>query len=439
MMSKFNRRDFLKLSGSATIFAASMGYGSFVIGGAAKKVVVVGGGIGGATAAKYIRRVDASIEVTLIEPNADYHTCFMSNEVLSGERSISSIRFGYDGLRAHGVNVVQDSVTDIDANARVVKTAGGKSFNYDRCIVSPGIDFRWDKIEGYDAKVAEDIPHAWKAGPQTVTLRKQLEAMKDGGTVVIAPPPNPFRCPPGPYERASQIAHYLKSHKPKSKIIILDPKPKFSKMGLFTSGWEKHYGYNSSDSMIEWHGTPKDANDNILQSVDAKTRTVKTEFNNVTADVLNIIPAQKAGKIAFTAGLTNESGWCPVDLKTFESTIHKNIHVIGDSAIQSPLPKSGYAANSEAKVCAAAVVALLSGIDTPQPSYVNTCYSVIAPGDGVSVAMVYRYNNETGKIDKVEGSGGLTPGYADTTMEMRAREELYAHSWFKNITDDVFG
>jgi sulfide dehydrogenase [flavocytochrome c] flavoprotein subunit len=352
---------------------------------------------------------------------------------------MDSIKFGYSGLAAHGVNVVQDKVVGIDANARTVKTAGGKTFNYDRCIVSPGVDFKYDMIEGYDAKVAEDIPHAWKAGPQTATLRKQLEAMKDGGTVAICPPPNPFRCPPGPYERASQIAHYLKAHKPKSKIIIMDPKPKFSKMGLFTAGWEKHYGYKTANSMIEWHGTPKGSDDNVLQSVDAKTRTATTAFNEVKADVLNVIPAQKAGKIASIAGLTNDSGWCPVDLKTFESTIHKNIHVIGDAAIQSPLPKSGYAANSEAKVCAAAVVAMLNDMKAPQPSYVNTCYSVIAPGDGISVAMVYSYNNETNKIDKVKGSGGLTPGYDKSSMDMRAREEKYAHSWFQNITHDVFG
>jgi sulfide dehydrogenase [flavocytochrome c] flavoprotein subunit len=438
-MSKFNRRDFLKLSGGAAALASSLGYSSFAIGGAAKKVVVVGGGIGGATVAKYIRMADSSIEVTVIEPNAHYHTCFMSNEVLSGERSIDSIKFGYSGLQAHGVNVVQDSVSAIDATARTVTTAGGKTFKYDRCVVSPGVDFKWDTIEGYDAQVAESIPHAWKAGPQTVTLRKQLEAMKDGGTVCIATPPNPFRCPPGPYERASQIAHYLKQHKPKSKIIILDPKAKFSKMGLFTAGWEKHYGYKTDNSLIEWHGTPEGSKDNVLQSVDARSRTVKTEFNEVTADVLNIIPAQKAGKIAFAAGLTNESGWCPVDLKTFESTIHKNIHVIGDSAIQSPMPKSGYAANSEAKVCAVAVVALMNDMEMPQPSYVNTCYSVIAPGDGVSVAAVYRYDNATGKIEAVKGAGGLSPGYDKSSMEMRAREEQYAHSWFKNITHDVFG
>jgi len=430
-MAKLTRRDFIKLSGGAAAIS-TMGLSSFAIGGAAKKVVIVGGGIGGATAAKYIKRADPSIEVTLIEANASYHTCFMSNEVLSGERTLKSIEFGYDGLKKRGVNVVMDKVTGIDAGKQTVTTAGGKSFGYDRCIVSPGITFRWDTIGGYDESVAETIPHAWKAGPQTATLRKQLEAMKDGGTVVIAPPPNPFRCPPGPYERASQIAHYLKSHKPKSKIIILDPKDKFSKQGLFTAGWKRHYGFGTDNSMIEWISG---ANGGKVESLDAKKMTVQAAVESFKGDVINIIPAQKAGVIAQTAGLVNDTGWCPVDLKTFESTMHKNIHVIGDAAIQSPLPKSGYAANSEAKVCAAAVVALLNGIDTPQPSYVNTCYSIVAPNDGMSVAMVYNYAD--GKINKVEGSGGLTP--SDASDEMRAREVKYAHSWFNNITNDVFG
>jgi sulfide dehydrogenase [flavocytochrome c] flavoprotein subunit len=441
-MSKFTRRNFLKASGGAAIAASAMSVSPFAIGGAAKKVVVVGGGMGGAVAAKYIRMMDSSIEVTLIEANKDYYTCFMSNEVIGGVRDINDIKFGYTGLAKHGVKVVHGMATGIDAGKRVVKTDKG-DFPYDRCIVAPGIDFKFDGIEGYDAKVAEEIPHAWKAGSQTVTLRKQLEAMKDGGTVCICPPPNPFRCPPGPYERASQIAMYLKNYKPKSKIIILDPKPKFSKMGLFTSGWEKHYGYNTDNSMIEWKGTPKGSDDQVLQSVDAKTKTVTTGFDEVKADVLNVIPAQKAGKIAFAAGLTNDKGWCPVNGKTFESTIHKNIHVVGDAAIASPLPKSGYAANSEGKVAAAAVVALLNGGKAPTPSYVNTCYSVIneynGVYDGISVAMVYAWNEETGKIDKVKGSGGLTPGYKDTTDEMRAREVQYAHSWFENITHDTFG
>ena len=326
-------------------------------------------------------------------------------------------------------------VTGIDAGAKVVKTAGGKSFNYDRCIVAPGIDFKWETIEGYDAKVAEDIPHAWKAGSQTVTLRKQLEAMKDGGTVVIAPPPNPFRCPPGPYERASQIAHYLKAKKPKSKILILDPKPKFSKQGLFVQGWKALYGYETDNSMIEWRASAQDSNDNAVVKVDAGSRTVTTGFDEeVKADVLNVIPAQKAGAIAFAAGLTNDSGWCPIDLHTFESTIHKNIHVIGDASIATGMPKSGYAANSEAKVCAASVAALLNGQEPGTPAYVNTCYSIVGKDWGISVAAVYRLAEDGSAITSV--SGGLTP--TDATPEMRKREVAYAHSWFTNITNDIF-
>jgi sulfide dehydrogenase [flavocytochrome c] flavoprotein subunit len=326
----------------------------------------------------------------------------------------------------------------------MVKTAGGQGFGYDRCIVAPGVDFKYDTIQGYDAKVAESIPHAWKAGSQTMTLRKQLEDMKDGGTFVMSAPPNPFRCPPGPYERVSQIAMYFKQHKPKSQIIILDPKDKFSKFGLFNAGWARHYGYDpanpTGDGMIKWI---KGADGGKIEAVNADTKTVTAEVEDFKADVLNIIPAQHAGKIAFAAGLTNDKGWCPINGKTFESTIHKNIHVIGDSAIASPLPKSGYAASSEAKACAGAIVAMLNGGNAPTPTFVNTCYSVINESngvmDGISVAMVYAWDDANGKIIKVKGSGGLTPGYDKTTDEMRAREVKYAHSWFENITADTFG
>ena len=430
---KITRRGFVKGAGAAT--AVGMIGTPYIALGASKKVVVVGGGTAGATAAKYLRMADPTIEVTLIEANKHYYTCYLSNEVLGGDRSIDSIKFGYGGLGNHGVNVVHDVVTGIDAGAKVVKTAGGKSFNYDRCIVAPGIDLKWDTIEGYDAKVAEKVPHAWKAGSQTVTLRKQLEAMKDGGTVVIAAPPNPFRCPPGPYERASQIAHYLKQHKPKSKILILDAKPKFSKMGLFTQGWKALYGYESDNAMIEWRGSAQGSNDNAVVKVDAGSNSVVTGFDDtVKADVLNVIPAQKAGKIAFAAGLTNDSGWCPINLHTFESTIHKNIHVLGDASIAKGMPKSGYSANSQAKVCAAGVAALLNGQEPGSPSYVNTCYSIIGKDWGISVAAVYRLAEDGSKITKV--SGGLTP--TDATAEMRAREVQYAYSWFDNITADAF-
>jgi sulfide dehydrogenase [flavocytochrome c] flavoprotein subunit len=392
-----------------------------------KQVVIVGGGVGGATAAKYIRRADESVEVTLIEPKEHYYTCFMSNEVLGGERKLESLRFGYDGIRKHGVTVVHDTVTGIDAAARKVTTQGGQNFTYDRCIVAPGISFA-DNIEGYDAAAQDKMPHAWKAGAQTTLLREQLEAMNDGGTVLIAPPPNPFRCPPGPYERACQIAHYLKGNKPKSKILIIDSKDKFSKQGLFTQAWERHY-----PGMIEWVKA-EETGGGVL-SVNAAAGTVNTEFEEYKPAVANIIPAQKAGKIALDAGLANETGWCPVDGKTFESTIHKGIHVVGDAAIQAPLPKSGYAANSEAKVVAAAVVDLVNGREPGTPSWVNTCYSVVAPEDGISVAMVYKLAD--GKVAKVEGSGGLTP--MDSSSADRAREVQYAYSWFENITQDIFG
>lgn len=425
-MTHITRRNFLKVAGG-TAAVGTLGLPHIAF-GASKKVVVVGGGIGGATVAKYLRRADSSIEVTLIEPNKHYYTCFMSNEVLGGERTMDSIKFDYSGLAKHGVTVVNDTVTGIDAAARKVTTAGGQTFAYDRCVVSPGVDFKWDAIGGYDEKVAESIPHAWKAGPQTVTLHKQLLDMKDGGTVIIAPPENPFRCPPGPYERASQIANYLKKHKPKSKVLILDAKDKFSKQGLFMAGWKKHYG-----DMIEWVSA---ANGGKIESLDAGSHTLQGAVDKFKGDVINIIPPQKAGKIAHMAGLVNEKGWCPINQGTFESTIHANIHVIGDASIAGAMPKSGYSANSQAKVCAAAVAALLNGMEAPVPAYVNTCYSLITPEHGISVAAVYQLGAD-GAIAGVKGAGGLTP--ADASDEMLKREVAYAHSWFKNITADTFG
>ncbi len=430
MTKKIDRRKFIQAAGAATAVTA-VGMPSIAL-GAGKNVVVVGGGTGGATAAKYLKVADPSINVTLIEQNEHYYTCYMSNEVLSGDRKIDSIKHGYDGLKKHGVTVVHDYVTGIDAAKKTVTTKGGKSFAYDRCIVSPGIDFKWETIEGYDEAASHTVPHAYKAGPQTELLRKQLEAMADGGTVVIAPPPNPFRCPPGPYERASQIAHYLKHNKPKSKIIIMDPKPKFSKMGLFTEGWKNLYGYGTDNSMIEWHGSAEEAG---ITKVDVATKTMTSAFGEeVKADVLNIIPAQKAGKIAFTAGLTDDKGWCPVDLKTFESKKHPNIHVIGDSSAAKGMPKSGYAANSEAKVCAAAVAAMLNGKEAAVPSYVNTCYSIVGKDYGISVAAVYKLKADGSKIQKVSGGLSKTGASAD----IRKMEQEYAYSWYNNIIDDMF-
>jgi sulfide dehydrogenase [flavocytochrome c] flavoprotein chain len=422
-----NRRDFIKLGA----WASALGIGAVPLVGraAAKRVVVVGGGVGGATAAKYLRIFDPSIEVTLIEPNANYYSCFMSNEVLSGERTLDSLKFGYGGLTKRGVKVVQKAATAIDATARKVTVEGGQTFEFDRCIVSPGVDIKYDSIAGYSEAAAEKMPHAWKAGPQTTLLRKQLESMKDGGVVIVAPPADPYRCPPGPYERASQIAQYLKQKKPKSKVLILDAKDTFAKQALFTAGWKALYG-----DMVEWVPFSKEGK---VSKVDTASMTVFAgELQSAhKCDVASIIPAQQAGSIAKASGLTDDKGWCPVDHATFESTLQKGVHVIGDACIAAPMPKSGYSANSQAKVCAAAVVAALAGGKAATPAYTNTCYSIVGPDYGISVAGVYKL--DAGKLVAVKGAGGLSP--ADASAEVRKREVMFAHSWFKNITQDIFG
>ena len=426
-MKKLNRRDFIKY-GSGTVAAGAVTLGAPNIAlGSTKKVVVVGGGAGGAIAAKYIKRADSSIDVTLIETNKEYYTCFMSNEVIGGDRDISTIRHGYDGLKKHGINVVIAKATGVDHDTKKVVTDAGDSFAFDRLVLSPGVSLKYNVIEGYDEAAAEIMPHAWKAGPQTSLLRKQLVEMKDGGTVIIAPPGNPFRCPPGPYERTCQVAHYLKHNKPKSKILVIDAKDKFSKQGLFTQGWKARY-----DGMIDW--VPAADTGGGVTSVNAAEMTVSTDFDDIQGDVINIIPPQHAGHIAHVAGVTDDSGWCPVDLGTFESKMHAGVYVIGDASAAKGMPKSGYAANSQGKICATAVVASLNDIEMTDPSYVNTCYSLIAPDYGISVASVYRLAEDRSKIAKV--AGGLTP--SDASQEALQREVQYAYSWYDNIVADMF-
>lgn len=422
------RREFLQLT-SVALGGLAL---PIKVSGASAKVVVVGGGMGGATTAKYLRLADPSIQVTLVEANRHFYTGAMSNEVLAGNRSIDSIRFGYDALAGYGVKVVHDVVTGIDAHRRVVRTKGGHSLVYERCVVSPGIDFRWEAIDGYDASVADRIPHAWKAGSQTVTLRKQLEAMRDGGVVVVCAPPNPFRCPPGPYERVSLMAAYLKRHKPKSKILLLDSKDKFSMQGLFMNAWKKLYGYGTAGSLIEWRAK---SNDGAVLEVDASRRVAMTEHDKIRADVINVIPPQKAGRIAFAADLADSTGWCPVDFPSFESKRQRNIHVIGDAAIASKMPKSGHAANAQAKQCAAAVAALLNGQRPRSFKLSNVCYAVAGQRYAFSVAMVYRPDGQ--RISGIRGSGGLTP--RDASASQLAKELDYAHGWFDSITRDTFG
>jgi sulfide dehydrogenase [flavocytochrome c] flavoprotein chain len=428
-----DRRSFIKILGSASGVAlagcagapaVSSGSSGELMAKTSRRVVVIGGGYGGTIAAKYIRMLDKSIEVVLVERNDHFVSCPFSNLYIAGIiKDLSPLTIKYDKLAAnHGIKVVQAEVTAIDAAAHTVVTSKG-TLKYDRLVVSPGIDFRLDEMKGYDAAAMEVMPHAWKAGPQSTLLRQQLEAMKDGGTVVMTVPLAPYRCPPGPYERASLIAHYLKQHKPKSKIVVLDANPDVTSKGpLFKKGWATHYADN-----LDYRPAKK------VTEVDVKGKAVLIEgIDAVAGDVINVIPPQRAGHIAIATGLAGEDKkWCPVNATTFESTLHKDVHVIGDAAIAGAMPKSGYSANSEAKVCAMNIVALLNGKETTEMSGINTCYSYITEHEAISVAAVYAVKE--GKIIAVPNSGGVSPAdYSAAKMEA-----IYAHSWLKNILTEM--
>ena len=430
--SRWDRRSFLKAGGAVGLATALGGCAArpYATAAAGKRVVVVGGGPGGATCAKYLRKFDPSIQVTLVEPQPHYYTCFGANWYLGGLRDLSHTKQDFDDLeREHGVKVVQDRVTGWDAGAGRAELAGGGRLSFDRLVVSPGIAFRWEEIEGMGAADADRVPHAWVGGEQYRILRRQLEAMDNGGTVVVCPPANPFRCPPGPYERVSLIAHYLQERKPRSKVLVLDAKDGFSKQGLFEEGWRQLYG-----DRIEW---VPGSQGGMIHRVDPGRRKVFTQegFQEHQADVLNVIPPQRAGDIAGDMGLTNDSGWCPVDQRTFESTVQPGVHVIGDAAIAGAMPKSGFAANNQGKMTAAAIAAELRGQKVPEPSLVNTCYSLVGPDYGISVAAVYHYAD--GQIRSVEGAGGVSPTGADEFFRMK--EARYTRGWFAGITDDIWG
>jgi NADPH-dependent 2,4-dienoyl-CoA reductase/sulfur reductase-like enzyme len=389
------------------------------------RVVVVGGGFGGATLARFIRVLDPGIDVTLVESDAVYTACPYSNEVIVGLRDLSAQRFDYKAFS--GIKLIQGTATRIDPAARRVTLADGSTLGYDRLVLSPGVDMAYDKLPGYDEAAAEIMPHAWKAGAQTDLLRRQLEAMPDGGTVVISAPANPYRCPPGPYERASLIAHYLKTRKPRSKLIILDSKDAFSKQKLFEAGWKSLY-----PGILE---RVSQSDGGAVTAVDPGKRTFTTDFGDHQADVGNVIPPQRAGKIAGIAGVADRTGWCPIDPVTFESRLVPGIHVIGDAAIAGAMPKSAFAANAQAKICAQALVALLGGEQPAEPLLMNTCYSMLAPGDAVSVAGVYRPAN--GVLTEIDGAGGPSP--LEAPPAFRAQEAEYADSWFRTITAEIFG
>ena len=423
---KITRRRFLELGVTATASAAVWPLPGFAQ-GAAPRVVVVGGGFGGASCARALRQVDPRIAVTLVEPNPTFTACPFSNGVIAGLRELSAQQFTYERVAAAGITLARQLATGVDVPGKTVTLADGVRLPYDRLVLAPGIDIRWGALPGYDEAAAAQMPHAWKAGEQTLLLRRQLEAMDDGGLVVISSPANPFRCPPGPYERASLIAHYLKTRKPKSKLIVLDAKDAFSKQRLFQAAWAELY-----PGLLEWVPLSKGG---AVTSVDVATRTLVTDFGRHQAKVANVIPPQKAGRIAEVAGVADRSGWCPIDPVTFESKLQPGIHVIGDAAIAGAMPKSAFAANSQAKTCAAAVAVMLAGGTPPSPKLINTCYSLVAPDYGISVACVYVPTN--GQLADVPGAGGVSP--SDAPRPARAAEAVLAEAWFRTITGEVFG
>ncbi len=393
-------------------------------------VVVVGGGFGGATAAKTLRLLDSNMRVTLIEPKTHYLTCPGSNGVFAGLTDLDKLTVDYQALHnQYGVERIVDRVNEIRAAHRQLTLAGGQSIAYDRLILSPGIAFRWDAIDGYNQETAKTFPHAWQAGPQTALLNQQLQNLRQGGVVLIAAPPDPYRCPPGPYERASMMAWWLKQHNPRAKILILDPKRSFSKQALFEAGWAKHYGYGTADSLIEWHCLA----DNPITQLDANSNTLVTDFGDrFSGDVLNIIPPQTAANVALENGLTDQTGWCPVKPQTSQSLFDEHIHIIGDAAQFAPMPKSAFAANSEAKMCAIAVVGLINDLQMTEPNWMNTCYSLITPKHGISVAGVYALDAKRA-IAAVTGSGGVSYSALANFVELEAGYALSAyHALVKN-------
>ena len=421
-MTAFNRREFLRLTGAAAALAAA----GCTTGSGKARVVVVGGGFGGATAAKYIRMWDPAIEVVMVEREALFTSCPISNLVLGGFSRMEDIRHGYDGLRRHGVQVVTDEATSIDTAKKVVKLARGGDLAYDRLVVSPGIDFMYGDVQGYEAAMNSGrVLHAWKAGAQTVALRQQLQGMKDGGVYILSIPVAPYRCPPGPYERASMVAAYFKQAKPRSKVLVLDGNPDVTSKGpLFKRAWSELY-----KGILEYRGNAK------AVGVDANVGVVKLEVEDIKGDVLNVVPPQRAGDLAAKAGLiTHNNRWCDVDWRTMESKKVPGVHVIGDSTLSAALmPKSGSMANNHAKIAAAAIVEILNGrAPGPDPKILNTCYSFVSEKEAIRVSSVHAWNAKDGTLTTVPGSGGVSAARSTD-------EGTFAWNWAKTIWSDSLG
>ncbi len=414
-----------RMIGTVTAGAAAL-CAPVALGAARPKVVVIGGGCGGGTAARYLAKDSGgAIDVTLIEPSRAYYTCFFSNLYIGGYRSLESIRHGYGTIAATGVNVVHDWAVGVDRDARQVALAGGEVFDYDRLVVAPGIDFRWESVPGYSLAGQQKMPHSWKGGSQTALLKAQIEAMPEGGVYAMVAPPNPYRCPPGPYERVSMVAHLLTQINPSAKILIFDPKLKFSKQALFEEGWATHY----PDMIERLDGDFGGAVDEVRP----ETMEIVSDGEVVKVDVANVIPGQKAGRIAEIAGLTDDSGFCPIVPSTMQSQLDPMVTVLGDATLAGDMPKSGYSANSQAKAAAMAIRAELTGSRAFPPRYSNTCWSLIATEDGVKVGARYEPNDE--KIAKV--SGFISQTGEDAALRRQTYEESLG--WYAGITKDVFG
>lgn len=417
-----SRRNFVGLMG---ISAATLAMPSLSLGQGKPRVVVIGGGAGGATAARYIAKDSkGAIDVTLIEASKQYYTCFFSNLYLGGFRDYASIGHTYDGLAVnHSVNVIHDWASSVDAANKTVKLASGATVAYDKLILSPGIDMKYDSIPGYSVDAQDTMPHGWKSGSQVQVIKAQVEAMKEGGTFLMVPPPNPYRCPPGPYERVSMIAHILKNKNPTAKIIVVDTKPKFSKQALFMEGWEQNY-----PGMVEWLGS--DIHGGIT-NVNPETLEIETDLDTFKGDAASVVPGQKAGSIAMAAGVT-DGDWAPIVPSTMASKADPNIHVLGDASVASAMPKSGFSANSQAKVCANAVRGELTDSKIFEPRFANTCWSLIDSDNGVKVGANYKAGAE--KIEVVDKF------ISKTGEDAATRKATYEESegWYKGITADMF-
>lgn len=426
-MTELTRRNFTVLAGASLSALSTPLFAPRALGQAKPKLVVIGGGPGGGTVARYVQK-DAgdAIEVTLIEPQKSFTTCFFSNLYVGGFRDFKSITHTYDKVKNGGVKVVHEAAAAIDRDKKQVALAGGARVPYDRLVIAPGIDIKFDSVPGYSEPAAQVMPHAWKPGTQTELLVKKLNALEDGATIVMIAPPNPYRCPPGPYERASMFAHVLKKkgHKT-SKIVILDAKPAFSKQAVFIEGWEKHY-----PGMIEWQDPKMHGG---IKSVDPKTGEVKTDLASYKAALANVIPAQMAGRIARDAGLADQSGFCPIDPDNMKSKMDANLFVVGDACIPGDMPKSAFSANSQAKVAAMVIRNELAGARAFPARYANTCWSLIGTDDNIKIGAAYEPGE--GKIKQTSGFVSQKGEPADV------RKQNYKESldWYAGIVSDIFG